>query len=635
MAPLKPALGVAEVRGGHPGQGWRKNLSPEQMRVNVQVRHETQGGYHVDTLDLYQAKARAVFLRQASAELGQPEDALKRDLGALLLKLEMLQDEALRASQAPKSTAPVLTAIEEREALALLRSPDLAARIVADLQACGVVGEATNLLAGYLAATSRKLAAPLAVLIQSSSAAGKSSLMDAVLTMMPPEERIQYSAMTGQSLFYLGETQLQHKVLAIAEEEGVRQAAYALKLLQSDGELTIASTGKDEATGNLVTKQYRVQGPVMLMLTTTAIDIDEELLNRCMVLTVNRRLAALARERFNFSDGRDARDIRLSFGYQSRVSRELSDLGAATSLSYGGSSGSVGEIRAMSATEGFFTFNPVGRFMKGWGHSATEILKSPYTLGREAVFMVGDVVGNGTYAAMNWAFGGNQSYQNDSALGRSLETNGVLGTIGLATKGAVLSLPGIAQIDAINRRDWSALGESGPTSLLAVSGELALSRGASNTRGIGGLGSPLRGERDRVLTASEIAFVTDQWTSLGGNPSVLRFNEGRFTGASDRGVVYIRGDVFPTASESLHPTATLTVRETLAHEMGHMQYIDTGVKPGAWNDEFRASYWASRNVPGLTQAEQFNLVRDALQRAQDAGVSVNKNSYIRSVLYGY
>ncbi|MFS3761760.1 hypothetical protein ACK6TM_25895, partial [Escherichia coli] len=73
----------------------------------------------------------------------------------------------------------------------------------------------------------------------------------------------------GQSLFYLGETNLQHKILAIAEEEGVR-AAYALKLLQSDGELTIASTGKDDASGNLVTKQYTVKGPVMLMLTTTA-----------------------------------------------------------------------------------------------------------------------------------------------------------------------------------------------------------------------------------------------------------------------------------------------------------------------------------------------------------------------------
>jgi hypothetical protein len=36
-----------------------------------------------------------------------------------------------------------------------------------------------------------------------------------------------------------------------------------------------------------VTKQYRVKGPVMLMLTTTAIDVDEELLNRCLVLTIN------------------------------------------------------------------------------------------------------------------------------------------------------------------------------------------------------------------------------------------------------------------------------------------------------------------------------------------------------------
>lgn len=271
-------------------RGWRKNTTPEQMRVNVQVRRVDNGdggAYHVDTLDLYAARARVAFLRQASTELALPEEDLKRDLGRLLLKLELLQDEALRETRAPKATAPTMSAEAQREALALLRSPELGARIVADLQACGVVGEATNLLAGYLAATSRKLDAPLAVLIQSSSAAGKSSLMDAVLTMMPPEERIQYSAMTGQSLFYLGETQLQHKVLAIAEEEGVRQAAYALKLLQSDGELTIASTGKDEATGNLVTKQYRVQGPVMLMLTTTAIDIDEELLNRCLVLTVN------------------------------------------------------------------------------------------------------------------------------------------------------------------------------------------------------------------------------------------------------------------------------------------------------------------------------------------------------------
>ena len=269
-------------------RGWKKNLSPEQMRVNLQVRRiEDAGGYHVDTLDLYAARARAAYIRQAAIELGLPDDAIKRDIGHVLMKLEMLQDEWITQNRKPKSAAPVLSAEDEKAALELLQAPDLIGRIVADMERCGVVGESNNLLAGYLAAVSRKLDTPLAILIQSSSAAGKSSLMDAVLAMVPPEEKVQYSAMTGQSLFYLGETDMQHKILAIAEEEGVRQAAYALKLLQSDGELTMASTGKDETTGNLVTKQYKVKGPVMLMMTTTAIDIDEELMNRCLVLSVN------------------------------------------------------------------------------------------------------------------------------------------------------------------------------------------------------------------------------------------------------------------------------------------------------------------------------------------------------------
>ncbi|MFP1764458.1 CHC2 zinc finger domain-containing protein [Lonsdalea quercina] len=251
-------------------RGWQKNSVAEVMKVNVQVRDESTGAFHVDSLDMYHARQRQGYISAAAGELECELSVIKRECGRVLLMLEQKQDEQRQSA-----------------ALELLKSPHLAERIVDDLASCGVVGESTNLLTGYLAATSRKLDKPLAVLIQSSSAAGKSSLMDAVLGLMPEEERIQYSAMTGQSLYYLGETSLQHKILAIAEEEGVRQAAYALKLLQSDGELKIASTGKNEQSGELVTREYKVQGPVMLMLTTTAIDVDEELLNRCLVLTVN------------------------------------------------------------------------------------------------------------------------------------------------------------------------------------------------------------------------------------------------------------------------------------------------------------------------------------------------------------
>ena len=116
--------------------------------------------------------------------------------------------------------AVTLSDEDGRQAMELLRDPHLLERIVEDFARCGVVGEETNKLVGYLGAVSRQLEAPLAVIVQSSSAAGKSSLMDAVLAFMPEEQRVQYSAMTGQSLFYMGETDLKHKVLAIVEEEG-------------------------------------------------------------------------------------------------------------------------------------------------------------------------------------------------------------------------------------------------------------------------------------------------------------------------------------------------------------------------------------------------------------------------------
>ncbi len=266
-------------------RGLSKATSAEVMKVNVLVRDGT--GFHVDTFDLYSAKARAGFVAQASRELGVSEAVLKSDLGALLLKLEELQDQLIRGVLAKQDAQPVMNDAELQSALTWLRSPHLLDRVLDDFALCGVVGEEANKQVAYLAAVSRLLPRPLAVLVQSSSAAGKSSLMEAVLRLMPAEQRIQYSAMTGQSLFYLGEQNLKHKILAISEEEGASQASYALKLLQSEGEVSIASTGKNAVTGNLETQTYRVEGPVMLFSTTTAIDLDEELLNRCLVLSVD------------------------------------------------------------------------------------------------------------------------------------------------------------------------------------------------------------------------------------------------------------------------------------------------------------------------------------------------------------
>jgi DNA primase catalytic core len=212
-------------------RGLPKNLAVGVLKVNLMV--SDGGAFHVDTLDLYNARARALFVQQAAMELGGKEDSLKTELGRMLLKLEQLQDETIRQALEPAAPAePGMTESERDAALALLRDPALLTRILADFERCGVVGEATNKLTAYLAATSRLLETPLGVVVQSSSAAGKSALMDAVLAFVPEEAKVKYSAMTGQSLYYLGTSSLKHKVLAIAEEEGAQRASYALNLLQ-------------------------------------------------------------------------------------------------------------------------------------------------------------------------------------------------------------------------------------------------------------------------------------------------------------------------------------------------------------------------------------------------------------------
>ncbi len=276
-------------------RGLDKVTSFDVLRVNLLVTRtgrprlaaDAPPGFHVDTLDLYSARARSVFVAAAAQELRYEAEVIKADLGRVLLACEAKAEEVIAAAQAPAKPEVRLTSAEREAALELLRDPHLIKRIEADFGRVGMVGEATNCLVGYLTAVSRLLPNPLAVIVQSTSAAGKSAVMESVLGFVPDEDRVSFSAMTGQSLFYLGESDLAHKVLSIAEEEGASRAAYALKLLQSEGELSIASTGKDTASGRLVTHTYKVTGPTAIVLTTTAIDVDEELLNRCLVLTVD------------------------------------------------------------------------------------------------------------------------------------------------------------------------------------------------------------------------------------------------------------------------------------------------------------------------------------------------------------
>lgn len=265
-------------------RGLDKNMSSLTLRVNIQAARRDM--LHLDSIDLMRSAARAAFIKATALELHCQEETIKKDLGLVLLHLDDLRNRQIEAAKATRAPVPKMPPDEARDALDLLRDPNLIGRIVRDLEHCGMVGEAFNKLAAYLAIVSRKLANPLAILVQSSSSAGKSTLMDTILAMAPPEDVIQLSNLTSQALYYLPPDALRHKTLAICEDQGLAEAAYALKLLQSDGRLTHATVAK-AVDGRAVTQFHCVEGPVQLFLTSTSQTIDEELLNRCLVLAVD------------------------------------------------------------------------------------------------------------------------------------------------------------------------------------------------------------------------------------------------------------------------------------------------------------------------------------------------------------
>lgn len=250
----------------------------DRLRVNLRI--EGVGRMHLDTLDLYGHRSRTALVKELARLFEQPEEDVTREVAALIETLERVRlDLGQDAAATPARIA--MPDRERDEALALLRAPDVLERVLADFERAGCVGEKTTLLVGYLGTVSRLLDDPLGLIIVSRSGAGKSSVQDALCDVVPEEDLVRYTRLTGQALFYKEEDALVHKVLAIDEEAGAQEAAYSIRNLQSAQVLTVAATRTDPQSGKLRTDEYRVQGPVFIMFTTTSPEaLDYETRNR-------------------------------------------------------------------------------------------------------------------------------------------------------------------------------------------------------------------------------------------------------------------------------------------------------------------------------------------------------------------
>ena len=161
--------------------------------------------------------------------------------------------------------------------------------------------------------------------------------------------------------------------------------------------------------------------------------------------------------------------------------------------------------------------------------------------------------------------------------------------------------------------------------------------GNIDTRGFASrnMASGLRRSPTHVLNEDEIQTIYKDADAIGVPRELLRFNTGNRTGYDDFSEgINIRGDIFPDLA-SANNRDILSTRAALAHEYyGHYMTRGTSLKVGDWRDEFRASYRAAQYTPNLTAKERQTLMRDALDRASEAGVTITYTETVRRLLYG-
>ena len=280
-------------------------ISKTHTKIKATVKgikqEQNKKRFHVDTVDFYSARSRA-FLIKGFCDLFEEDDHVITDD---MQKLLEMSEQYCKPKENQEKSKEQISQEAYRQAMAFLKNVKMFDEILSDFETVGYTGEEMNKLLCYVAAVSRKIEEPISVIIQSRSAAGKSFLQDTVLSLIPEEDTIKYTRLTDQALFYKDKDSLKHKILAIEELDGMNGAIYSIRSIQSSKKITIAYTGKDPATGKMSTEENTVEGPLVVFITTTQVEIDGETASRFVFLSIDESKEMtekiLAKQRQNYT----------------------------------------------------------------------------------------------------------------------------------------------------------------------------------------------------------------------------------------------------------------------------------------------------------------------------------------------
>lgn len=244
-----------------------------QMRVTLKIDFKSQAIRH--NLDLYNDTQAEKLVKKTAERLGIGTSYISKAIGELTNQLESYRLKEIEKQASTEEKRVKLNNEEKEEAIAFLKQPNLLELTNEQIGKSGVVGEELNRLLMYLIFTSRKTTRPLHLVCFGSSGTGKSHLQEKVSELIPQEDKIEITSLTGNAFYYFDRNELGHKLILIEDLDGALDALYPIRELQSKQKISKTVTVKDKK-GNAKTIHLVVYGPVSISGCTTQESIYED-----------------------------------------------------------------------------------------------------------------------------------------------------------------------------------------------------------------------------------------------------------------------------------------------------------------------------------------------------------------------
>ena len=242
-------------------------------------------------LDLYNDVQVEKLIRKAAERLEVGTLQITKSIADITRQLELYRLQQLEELQTKdEKQKKILTPDEREAAINFLMQPSLMQRTNDSIGKAGVIGENYNRLLMYVIFTSRKRETPLHIISFGSSGAGKSHLQEKVAELIPEEDKVPSTSFTSNALYYMGEYNLQHKLILIEDMDGAETVMYALRELISKKQIIRLVPQKD-SKGITKTMMFKVNGPVTVAGCTTQERVYEDNANRSFLIYIDESKA--------------------------------------------------------------------------------------------------------------------------------------------------------------------------------------------------------------------------------------------------------------------------------------------------------------------------------------------------------